>query len=70
MLTSIKITAMSVFRRCSNASLADVAVMRFFSQVREDGFIAQQFAWLIVDHQDVDRLTCIHDLLIAPGACG
>ena len=54
MLTSIRTTAISFFRRCSSASWPEVALIRFSSRSPQNRFIAQQLCRLVVHHQDVD----------------
>ena len=54
MHTSIRTTAISVFSRCSSASLPDDALIRFSPSSRRIDLVGQQLGRLVVDQQDVD----------------
>ena len=54
-----------VLRRCSKASLPEMAVMRFSPKSCKYGLVAQQLARLVVYHQDVDFQSCHRFLAFA-----
>ena len=72
MQTSIRTTATSFLSRCSSASRAEVALIRFSPSSAQDHLVAEQLRRLIVDQQDVDLvgwlMTSARSLAMQPHA--